>query len=117
MSRRWPRGSDPPLSAVIGVNDEARTAGASPNRPVTIVVNAIANASARQSGARTMRTGSSAGASIETMNGADHQPKIVPTMVDDRASKALSISTSRIKRQRSAPIDTRRAISRPRVIA
>ena len=89
-------------------------AGAKPKRQVTDMASDKENASARQSVSSTSRTGLSVEASIETTIGAAQAPNSVPTAVAAIASKALSTSTRRTNRQRSAPIETRSAISRPR---
>ena len=100
-----------PLRAARGLNEDARTAGARPNRQVTDVASVSAKPMVRQSMPSTSRTGSPPGDNLDTTIGAAHAPKSNPASVAEIASIPLSTSTRRIKRQRSAPIDTRSAIS------
>jgi hypothetical protein len=94
IRRRRECGSSPPLSALAGFTDDARGAGARPNRMVTAKVRATANEVTRQSAGRMRRAGSSGGLIMPTTNGAAHHANRMPSAEAQAASKALSIRTS-----------------------
>ena len=117
VSRRWPRCPRISLSAPAGVVADARSACANPNVIVTATMSATPRATARTSRSRINRTGRSAGASNDTMNGAAHQANSAPAPHARVASSALSSSISCSRRPRVAPSDSRSASSARRARA
>ncbi len=73
IRRRRECGSSPPLRALTGLTEEARSAGARPNRKVTMRASESAKPSTRRSAGSARRAGVSGELIMPRMNGADHQ--------------------------------------------
>src|SRR6266481_6731353 len=89
IKRRFECGSSPPLSALTGLTDEARNAGANPKSKVTPSATAKPKPRTRQSAGSASRAGLSGGLIMLTTNGPDHHANNPPIAAASSASQTL----------------------------